>query len=135
MIAMTTNNSIRVNAGRRGQAAFVGVDHPGRVFLALCIYFRYEGTDGEGLSKNFARLIDEDSLVRARLLSNLFRLAYILSAAMPAMLPRLQLTLTEGKTLTLRFPKKLRDLVGERVEKRLTALADELGRTGRIVVD
>ena len=117
------------------QAAFVGIDHPGRVFLALCIYFRYEGADGEGLSKTFARLIDEDNLARARLLSNVFRLAYILSAAMPGMLPRLQLALGEGKTLTLRFPKKLRDLIGERVEKRLSSLADELGRSGRIIVE
>ena len=113
------------------QAAFVGVDHPGRVFLALTIFYRYEG---EKTDDNLTRLLDDDANARAHLLSNVFRLAYILSAAMPGMLPRIGLELGEGKTLILRLPKKLADLMGERVEKRLQGLAVEMGRTGRAVI-
>jgi exopolyphosphatase / guanosine-5'-triphosphate,3'-diphosphate pyrophosphatase len=113
------------------QGAFVGVDHPGRVFLALTVFYRY---DGDRTDEALARLIDEEANARAHLLSNVFRLAYILSAAMPGMLPRIGLALGEGKTLTLRLPRKLADLAGERVDKRLQGLAAELGRTGKVVI-
>jgi exopolyphosphatase/guanosine-5'-triphosphate,3'-diphosphate pyrophosphatase len=113
------------------QAAFVGVDHPGRVFLALTVFYRYEG---EFTSDGLTRMIDDDAHGRAHLLSNVFRLAYILSAAMPGMLPKIRLEMQEGKKLALLLPKKLADLNGERVEKRLSGLAAEMGRTGRIVV-
>ena len=33
--------------GMISQAAFVGIDHPGRVFLALTIFYRYEGEEME----------------------------------------------------------------------------------------
>ena len=70
------------------QAAFVGVDHPGRVFLALTVFYRYEG---EVMKDDLTRLLDEAHMERAHLLSSIFRLAYILSAAMPGMLPRIGL--------------------------------------------
>ena len=113
------------------QAAFVGIDHPGRVFLALTVFYRYEGEgDDDGLS----RLADDEATARAHLLSNVFRLAYILSAAMPGMLPKIGIELGAGKTLVLRLPKKLADLMGERVEKRLQGLAAEMGRIGKVVI-
>jgi len=117
--------------GMISQAAFVGIDHPGRVFLAMTVFYRYEG---ETLDDDLTRLLDDEANMRAHLLSNVFRLAYILSAAMPGMLPRIGLELGEGKSLVLRLPKKLADLAGERVEKRLAGLAIELGRTGKLVI-
>ena len=114
------------------QAAFVGIDHPGRVFLALTVFYRYEGEDADD---DLNRLIDDNSIARAHLLSNVFRLAYILSAAMPGMLPKIGLSLGDNKTLALRLPKKLADLMGERVDKRLQGLAAEMGRTGKVVIE
>ena len=113
------------------QAAFVGVDHPGRVFLALTIFYRYEG---EVMKDDLTRLLSEQQMERAHLLSSIYRLAYILSAAMPGMLPRIGLILEGSKVLTLRLPNKLKDLMGERVEKRLASLAFEMGRTPRVVI-
>ncbi len=118
--------------GMISQAAFVGIDHPGRVFLALTIFYRYEGVDmGDGL----VNLLDDSHISRAHLLSSIFRLAYILSAAMPGMLPKIGLRMAEGKTLQLALPKKLQDLMGERVEKRLAGLAAEMGRTAKVVIE
>lgn len=114
------------------QAAFVGIDHPGRVFLALTVFYRYdgEGEDGDGLN----RLLGDEEHQRAHLLSSVFRLAYVLSAAMPGMLPKIGLRLAENKSLVLHLPRKLADLAGERVDKRLAGLAAEMGRTGRVVI-
>lgn len=113
------------------QAAFVGVDHPGRVFLALTIFYRYEG---EVMKDDLTRLLNEPDMERAHLLSSIFRLGYILSAAMPGMLPRIGLKLEGNKTLTLSLPAKLKDLMGERVEKRLASLAFEMGRSPKVVI-
>ncbi|QIG50725.1 exopolyphosphatase [Nordella sp. HKS 07] len=119
--------------GMISQAAFVDIDHAGRVFLALTIYYRYEGEE-EGLTNNLARLVDDRTLERARLLSEVFRLAYIITAAMPGVLPKIALEMAGTKNLTLRVPKKLADLMGERVAKRLDALAGQLGRLATIEI-
>jgi len=117
--------------GMISQAAFVGIDHPGRVFLALTIFFRY---DGEAMREDLTRLLDDRHVERAHLISSLFRLAYILSAAMPGMLPKIGLKLGEGKTLILTLPERLKDLMGERVEKRLSELAFEMGLTPKVAI-
>ena len=67
------------------QATFVGVDHPGRVFLALTVYFRYEGATAKA-GEDLVKLLDEGVLERARQLAATVRLGYVLSAAMPGML-------------------------------------------------
>ncbi len=113
------------------QAAFVGIDHPGRVFLALTVFYRYEGEDD---SDGLTRLLDDEARERARLLSSIFRLAYILSAAMPGLLAKIGLKLGDNRTLILTLPRKLADLGGERVDKRLAGLAAEMGRTGKVVI-
>ena len=109
----------------------MGIDHPGRVFLALTVFYRYEGED---MKDDLTRLLDETHIARAHLLSSMFRLAYILSAAMPGMLPKIKLKLEGTKTLTLSLPSKLKDLLGERVEKRLAGLALEMDRTAKIEI-
>ena len=116
--------------GMISQAAFVGIDHPGRVFLALTIFYRY---DGEAMREDMTRLLDDRTIERAHLLSSLFRLAYILSAAMPGMLPKIGLKIGEERTLLLTLPNKLKDLMGERVEKRLSELAFEMGLTPKVM--
>ena len=117
--------------GMISQAAFAGIDHAGRVFLALTIFYRYDGEDMRG---EMTRLMEPRAIRRAHLLSSLFRLAYILSAAMPGMLPKIGLKIV-GKALVLRLPKKLQDLMGERVEKRLIELAGELRLTPKVLIN
>jgi exopolyphosphatase / guanosine-5'-triphosphate,3'-diphosphate pyrophosphatase len=117
--------------GMISQAAFVGVDHPGRVFLALTVFYRYEG---ELLKDDLTKLLDDRHIERAHLLSSMFRLAYILSAAMPGLLPKIGLKLGSDKTLVLTLPLRLKDLMGERVEKRLAGLAAEIGRTPKLEI-
>ncbi len=108
------------------QAAIVGVDHPGRLFLALAVFFRYQGINAKHAPREFVDLISEDWLERALILAAAMRLAYVLTGAMTGLLPKIKLFI-EGKTLVLGFPKKLADLNGESVEKRLFQLAGVMG--------
>jgi exopolyphosphatase/guanosine-5'-triphosphate,3'-diphosphate pyrophosphatase len=120
--------------GMISQAAFVDIDHPGRVFLALTIFYRYEGEGDEGRHHELSRLVDDKALERAQVLSSVFRLAYIMTAAMPGMLPKMSLAAGTGKNLILKVPRRFADLLGERVDKRLAVIAGQLGRTPRVEV-
>ncbi len=117
--------------GMISQAAFVGVDHPGRVFLALTVFYRY---DGDGMADGLTRLLDQHHIERAHLISSMFKLAYVLSAAMPGHLSKIGLKIGPNKTLILTLPGKLKDLMGERVEKRLAELAFELDCAPKVVL-
>ncbi|MFO1089502.1 MAG: exopolyphosphatase [Hyphomicrobiales bacterium] len=114
------------------QSALVGIDHPERVFLALTIFFRYEGSSSEDAPGDLVRLIPEDWVERARVLAAAMRLAYVLTAAMPGLLPDIRLKAPAGKALTLILPPKVADLMGETVQKRMDQLAGLLGRSGTV---
>ncbi|WP_246479325.1 exopolyphosphatase [Kaustia mangrovi] len=115
------------------QGSFVGVSHPERIFLALTVFFRHVGPLGEKAPSEFIRLIDDEMISRARLISSAQRLAYLLSGAMSGMLPRIGLDIS-GKTLTLSMPKDLEDLLGERVDRRFSELALLAGKTPQIKI-
>ena len=108
------------------QASIVGVDHPGRLFLALAVFFRYQGINSKDAPREFVDLIPEDWLERARILAGAMRLAYVLTGAMTGLLPKIELFI-DGKKLVLGMPKKLTDLCGESVEKKLNQLAGAMG--------
>jgi exopolyphosphatase / guanosine-5'-triphosphate,3'-diphosphate pyrophosphatase len=116
------------------QASFVGVDHPGRLFLALTVFYRYEGPGDDRAPSEFRRLVGKDMKKRAEILAAAMRLAYVLTAAMPGVLPKIRMSVTPGGNLVLKMPKKLTDLMGERVEKRLGDLATILGCTPAVEI-
>ncbi len=116
------------------QGAFVGVDHAERIFLALVVFYRYEGIWSDLAPSEMCELLDEDWTYRARIISSAQRLAYLLSGAMPGLLPRVKLQFDGKKGLRLELPKSLRDLAGERVEKRFAELAMLVGKQTKIVI-
>ena len=109
-------------------AGFSGIDHQGRAYLALAVFFRHVGLvmDDE-LSPRLRELVSTRLLDRARVLGAALRLAYIVSAAMPAVLPETSLAV-ERHRLALRLPGEFAALAGERVLNRLRALARLIGR-------
>jgi exopolyphosphatase/guanosine-5'-triphosphate,3'-diphosphate pyrophosphatase len=108
-------------------AAFVGIDHPGRTFLALAVFFRHVGLIDEELSPRLRELASTRVLDRARVLGAALRVAYLVSAATTGVLPRTPLRVERGR-LVLRFENGLKALAGERVFVRLRQLARLIGR-------
>src|SRR6202007_789581 len=85
-------------------AGFVGIDHPGRAFLALSVFFRHVGVmHDEELSPRLRELASTRMLDRARVHGAALRLAYVISAAMPGVLPETPLAI-ERHRLALRLP-------------------------------
>jgi len=105
--------------------AFFGVDHPGRAYLGLVAVLRHEGSAGEG-ALTLRGLLTTRLLVRARVTAAAIRVAYLLSASMPGVLPRTPLQIRKG-ALALELPAALADLGSDRLMNRLKSLARVIG--------
>jgi exopolyphosphatase/guanosine-5'-triphosphate,3'-diphosphate pyrophosphatase len=108
-------------------AAFVTVDHPSRAFLAITVFFRHVGLMDDELSPHVRELVSTRLLDRARVLGAALRVAYLVSASMPGVLPNTPLRVDRGR-LVLRLKGKFGALAGERVFARLRQLARLIGR-------
>jgi exopolyphosphatase/guanosine-5'-triphosphate,3'-diphosphate pyrophosphatase len=113
-------------------AAFVGVDHPGRAFLALAVFYRHVGLADSNLGPQLRELAGLRLQDRARILGAAMRVAYLLSAAMPDVLARTPLQASE-RQLVLRLPTDLGSLASERLVNRLRQLARLVGREARVI--
>ena len=106
-------------------AAFVGLDHPSRAYLALAASYRHVSGDQE-VSPHARSLVSPRQLDRARLLGSAMRVAYIVSAAMPGVLPRAPMAVQRGRVV-LTLPSDLAALNSDRLQTRLRQFARLLG--------
>lgn len=113
-------------------AALTGIDHPGRAFVALAVFFRHEGLSLDGASSRMRELVTPRLLNRARIVGGMLRVAYLLSAAMPGTLPRTPVV-GSGERLVLSLPADLEALGNERLVGRLRQLARIIGREPAVV--
>src|SRR5580704_6302973 len=67
--------------------AFVAIDHPGRAYLALAVYFRHAGLSEDELSPRLRELATTRILDRARVLGAAMRVAYLVTAGEGGVLP------------------------------------------------
>jgi exopolyphosphatase/guanosine-5'-triphosphate,3'-diphosphate pyrophosphatase len=115
-------------------ASFIGIDHPGRAFIALANLYRHEGIFDETLAPEIKTLASARYIERARLLGAMLRVVYLLSASMPGIIPRLRWERRADDTLALVIPASHASLYGERPATRLAALARISGRKLELVV-
>jgi exopolyphosphatase/guanosine-5'-triphosphate,3'-diphosphate pyrophosphatase len=109
-------------------ASFIGVDHPGRAFIALANLFRHEGVFEDEISPAMRNLAGPVYLERARILGALLRVVYLFSASMPGVMQQLRWRKGEGGKLSLVVPPALAGLMGERPDGRMAQLAKVLDR-------
>jgi exopolyphosphatase/guanosine-5'-triphosphate,3'-diphosphate pyrophosphatase len=131
----------RVHPDHRGELTlnliangnFGSVDHHGRAFLALAVFYRYAGLSEQNEPPEQIRaLVTHAQLERARVLGAAFRVAHLISAARPGVLPAIHFTSKERR-LMLVFEHRIVDLVADRVGSRFKQLARLVGRSGTIV--
>ena len=114
-------------------ASFIGVDHPGRAFLALANAYRHDGVFNESIAPEIKALATPRYLERAKLLGALMRVVYLLTASMPGVMPKLNWEKRDNGTLALVIPASRADLYGERLAGRLAQLAKVTGRKLELV--
>ena len=115
-------------------AAFVGLDHPGRAYLAMAAYYRHSGLVEDELSPAIYKLAPKRYRERAKMLAAIFRVGYLISGSMTGIIPRTKI-LKDGQDLKLYLPGELSMLAGGRLEARLKQLAALCDLTPQIVID
>jgi exopolyphosphatase / guanosine-5'-triphosphate,3'-diphosphate pyrophosphatase len=132
----------RVHPDHRGEQTlaqiingnFGDIGHQGRAFVGLAVFFRYAGLSEENQPPQIIQdLVSPAMLERARVLGAVFRVAHLISAARPGVLPATHFR-TEGRNLMLVFEHRMVDLVADRVGGRFRQLARLVGRSGSIVL-
>jgi len=118
--------------------ALGGIDHPGRVFLALAIYFRHvgmggdlEGEDRDMLSERLKAIVSKKVYRRARIIGAAIRAAHMLSIGRPGIIDETPLSYERNK-LVLTVPKAYAALDGERLRRRFATLAELMEREPEI---
>ena len=86
------------------------------------------GSGDEDVSPRLRELVSTRFLDRARILGAAFRVAYLVSAAMPGVLPKAKIRCDNG-TVLLSLPNGFAGLANERLLNRLRTLARILGRS------
>jgi exopolyphosphatase/guanosine-5'-triphosphate,3'-diphosphate pyrophosphatase len=114
-------------------AGLGGVDHQGRIFLALSVFHRHEKSDGNGdqLSERLRSLVSKRVQRRARILGAALRVAHMLSIGQAGIIDQTPLAYENG-TLVLTIPPAYAALYGERLRRRFDVLADLLGKKAKI---
>jgi exopolyphosphatase/guanosine-5'-triphosphate,3'-diphosphate pyrophosphatase len=97
------------------------------------VFYRYAGLSEENQPPvTMQELLTPAQLERARLLGAAFRVAHLISAARPGVLPATHFR-NLGRKLMLVFEHRLGDLVADRVGSRFRQLARLVSRAGSIV--
>jgi exopolyphosphatase/guanosine-5'-triphosphate,3'-diphosphate pyrophosphatase len=131
----------RVHPDHRGEQTlsliingnFAAISHQGRAFVGLAVFYRYAGLREENEPpENIQELLAPAMVERARLLGAAFRVAHLISAARPGVLPATHFR-SRSRQLMLIFEHRMGDLVADRVGGRFKQLARLVGRTGSIV--
>jgi exopolyphosphatase/guanosine-5'-triphosphate,3'-diphosphate pyrophosphatase len=113
-------------------AGLGGVDHPGRIFLALSVFYRHEAElTAEQLPDRLRSLVSKRVQRRARILGTAIRAAHMLSIGMSGIIDQTQLFYENGK-LVLTIPRHYAALDGERLRRRFGALAELIGKKPEI---
>jgi exopolyphosphatase/guanosine-5'-triphosphate,3'-diphosphate pyrophosphatase len=102
--------------------------------LALAVFYRHVGLIDDELSPHVRELATTRMLDHARVLGAAMRVAYIVSAAMPGVLPHTPMVISRGK-LKLKLTGRYAAYDGERVFARLRQLARLIGREPFISTD
>lgn len=111
-------------------SGLTGIDHPGRVFLALAVYFRHVGPladNSADISPRLRKLIDKRTLKRARIVGAAIRTAHMLSIGMPGIIDETPVGFERG-ALMLTLPPAHAAMDGERLRRRFQVLAELLER-------
>jgi len=131
----------RVHPDHRGEETlslitngnFGSISHQGRALVALAVFYRYAGLSEQNEPPGTIRdLLSPAMDERARLLGAAFRVAHLISAARPGVLPATHFR-SRGRKLMLVFEHQMVDLVADRVGSRFKQLARLVGRSGSIV--
>lgn len=114
------------------RANLSGVGHKGRLFIGAALLYRYKWPEATPEISAMLKLLPEAELKAAETVGRALRLGAMLTGSVRGLLGQIRLERAEDE-LVLTLEPAVADLAGERVERRLEALADTLGLGARLV--
>ena len=111
--------------------SFIGIDHPGRAYLAMSNYFRHEGLSGSNMSLRMRDVSGLHLRSLARITGAALRLAHVAVGELPGILPRISIRL-EGEVAIMLIPDELHMLRHSKLERRFANFARLLGYDGKL---
>jgi len=113
-------------ASQIAYGTYPAIDHPGRVYAALAVFFLNEGQVSPVEAPDIIKLATPHIISRARLLGAIMRIGSLLSANKAGIL--LHTKWRQTKTgIALDIPERYRDLITERLQDRLEQLSQLIG--------
>jgi exopolyphosphatase/guanosine-5'-triphosphate,3'-diphosphate pyrophosphatase len=113
-------------------SSFIGITHPGRAYVALANYYRFEGLYDDGATSALAAISTPRLLELTKILGGILRVVYLFSASMPGIVRSLRFERPRDRTssLDLEFvvPPEYSEFAGERLDGRLQQLAKLTGK-------
>ena len=119
-------NATRANLG--------GLDHPGRVFLALSLFHRYKNQNEYGEFENLLSLLNPEEIRLAEIVGKAMRFGAMLLVVSPEGLTKLKFK-PKKNNLVLILPEKMRSLTGEVVTTRFKALTNAMDCEAEIKIE
>ena len=113
------------------RAPFVGIDHPGRVFLGLALHARYGGGVADGANAGLRRLVDDRTAADAYALGAALRFASVI-AADGRHLAEVGGLDADERHITLALSDKGQVLYNELAARRFASLARAFERSGAV---
>lgn len=116
-----------------------GIDHAGRIFIAMALYFRHEGPGGlncdksDTLPERLCGLLSKHELKRAKIVGAAIRAAHMISLGQAGVLDETPVR-NKDDALVLTLREHYADLDGERLRRRFSTLADQLDRKAKVEV-
>lgn len=110
---------------------FAGLTHAERVYLAIAVFVRYNGSIDSSVVRPVIGLLEKDAREKASALGLALRLAHTISGGAPGILGRTRLRVGKN-ALVLQVPKDRAGFAGETVERRLKTLGRSIGKEGRV---
>ena len=111
--------------------SFIGIDHPGRAYLAMSNYFRFEGLSGSNMSLRMRAVTDLHLRSLARITGAALRFTHVAAGELPGILPELKVSLKEDVAI-LQIPKALKILHHDKLVRRFSNFVRLLGYDARI---
>jgi exopolyphosphatase/guanosine-5'-triphosphate,3'-diphosphate pyrophosphatase len=113
-------------------SSFIGITHPGRAYVALANYYRFEGLYDDGATSDLAKISTPRLLELAKILGGMLRVVYLFSASMPGVIRNLHFERPRdpatGLDLEFVVPPEYSEFAGERLDGRLQQLAKLTGK-------
>ena len=108
------DNATRSNLG--------GLDHAGRVFLALALFHRYRNSGGQASIAKFLKLLPKADARQAEILGRAMRFGAMFAVVSPEKIARLKFK-SRRHSLILILPESFSDIYGAAAEARFKSLA------------